>query len=112
MPRKKKEDDIKIKRYKVVDPEEQEDDDVEVCSMCPALRLVSIDMIPDEYLDLLHDEDLIKIRLGYDLEDSELFMCPVVYLCEMDDEDDIDEDDFETIDLGTSQIKIYLGDGE
>lgn len=112
MPRKKKEDDIKIKRYRVVDPEEQEPDDAEVCSMCPALRLVSIDMIPDEYLDFLHDEDLIKIRLGYDLEDSELFMCPVVYLCEMDDEDDIDEDDFETIDLGTSQIKIYLGDEE
>ena len=111
MPRKKKDDDIKIKRYKVVDPEEQEDD-AEVCSMCPALRLVSIDMIPDEYLDFLHDEDLIKIRLGYDLEDSELFMCPVVYLCEMDDDEDIDEDDFETIDLGTSQIKIYLGDEE
>ena len=111
MPRKKKEDDIKIKRYRVVDPEEQEDD-AEDCSMCPALRLVSIDMIPDEYLDLLHDEDLIKIRLGYDLGDSELFMCPVVYLCEMDDDEDIDEDDFETIDLGTSQIKIYLGDEE
>ena len=112
MPRKKKEDDIKIKRYRVVDPEEQEDD-AEVCSMCPALRLVSIDMIPDEYLDLLHKEDLIKIRLGYDLKDSELFMCPVVYLCEMDDEDDIDEeDDFETIDLGTSQIKIYLENEE
>lgn len=112
MPRKKKEDDIKIKRYRVVDPEEQEDD-AEVCSMCPALRLVSVDMIPDKYLDLLHKEDLIKIRLGYDLGDSELFMCPVVYLCEMEDEDDTDEeDDFEIIDLGTSQIKIYLGDEE
>lgn len=110
MPRKKKEDDIKIKRYRVVDPEEQEDD-AEVCSVCPALRLVSLDMIPDKYLDLLHKEDLIKIRLGYDLGDSELFMCPVVYLCEMDDEDE-DGDNSETIDLGTSQIKIYLENEE
>lgn len=109
--KKKEENEIKTRRYLVVDPD-CDDDLGEDCSCCPCLRLVSIDLIPDEYLDLFHDLGLIKIRLGYNRENSELFMSPVIYLCEEKDDEFSEEDDYTKIKVGTAEILVEKKDDE
>ena len=107
--KKKEENEIKTRRYLVVDPDCSDNED---CSCCPNLRLVSIDLIPDEYLDLFHDLGLIKIRLGYNRENSELFMSPVIYLCEEKDDEFSEEDNYIKIKVGTAEILVEKKDDE
>lgn len=104
MPRKKKDENIEKKIYKIVNIEDEDTG----CYCCDKARVLNLDFIPDEYLEDLHDFDFIKVRLEYSLSTSELGMTPVVYICELDKDENLDDDEwiYEDCEIGNTIIKI------
>ena len=105
MPRKKKEDAIKKKIYKIVDISDSDTP----CFDCDKARVLSLDFIPDNYLEWLHDFDFINVRLEYCMSTGEIGMLPVVYICEIDEDEDPDDYFvYSNVDLGDSIIKVPI----
>ena len=102
MPRKKKNENIEKKTYKIVDIEDGG------CYDCDKDRVLNIDFIPEEYIESLNDFDFMKICLEYSLTTSELSMTPVVYICELEKDETVDDDEwvYEDCEIGNTIIKI------
>lgn len=70
---------------------------------CESLRVIRLSLIPDVLRSKFEDGGYSAVRLYYDKDSSSIRMCNVVYLCKLEEDDDVKPDSF-TIEIEGTQI--------
>ena len=87
--------------YKIVDTAISDD-----CLACPIVKTINMDLIPDEHLEALSTLGLFGPKLEYNTKKGVFVVDPVLYVCEIEDEDVEDMKKYPSIEIGNIVLVI------